>query len=153
MASKVQAAKMAAYSGVTTVIARADLDDVLAGAIDEREGIGTIVRPQPRPLSAKKLWIAFALERRGAITVDSGARGALERQGSSLLAVGVRAVDGAFRRGDAVDVADPSGEVFARGLAAMDATELTSIVGTRSSEHPDGTPDEVIHRDELVVLS
>ncbi len=152
MASKVQAAKMAAYSGVTTVISRADLDDVLAGAISGRDGIGTIVRPQPRPLPARKLWIAFALEGKGTITVDAGARGALERDGS-LLAVGVRSIHGTFERGDAVDVADPDGAVFARGLAALDATELAAIIGVRSTDHPEGTPGEVIHRDELVVLS
>ena len=153
MASKVQAAKMAAYSGVTTVITCTDLDDVLRGAIEERDGIGTIVRPQPRPLPARKLWIAFAVEPAGRIVVDAGARGALERDGRSLLAVGVRGVEGTFTRGDAVDVADPDGTVFARGLAAMGAAELEAITGVRSADHPAGTPDEVIHRDELVLLA
>ena len=152
MASKVQAAKMAAYSGVTTVITSSELDDVLRGAIEERAGIGTIVRPQPHPLSARKLWIAFAVEPAGSVVVDAGARGALERDGRSLLAVGVRGVEGSFTRGDAVDVVDQNGDVFARGLAAIGAAELRQITGVRSSEHPAGTPDEVIHRDELVVM-
>lgn len=153
MASKVQAAKMAAYSGVTTVITSADAEDAVRGAIEEREGIGTIVRPQPRPLPARKLWIAFAVESAGRVMVDAGARGALERDGRSLLAVGVRGVEGSFGRGDAVDVVDPEGTVFARGLAAIAASELREITGVRSSEHPVGTPDEVIHRDELVLLT
>ncbi len=153
MVSKVAAARMAAYSGVTTVIAAADRPDVLRDALDEAAGVGTIVRPQARPLPARKLWIAFAVEPAGRIIVDAGARGALERDGRSLLAVGVRDAIGTFGRGDSVEVADQEGHAFARGLAAVSSEELASIVGVRSSNHPEGTPDEVIHRDELVLLS
>lgn len=152
MASKVDAARIAAFSGVTTVIAAADHPDVLRAAIDERADVGTIVRPQLRRLTARKLWIAFATPPSGVITVDPGARRALEREGRSLLAVGVRGLDGAFERGDSVEVCDTDGVAFARGLAAVSSTELRGIIGIRSAEHPAGTPDEVIHRDELVVL-
>lgn len=153
MASKVAAARMAAYSGVTTVIAAADRHNVLQEAIDEAEGVGTIVRPQPRPLPAKKLWIGFAVEPVGQIVVDAGARVALERDGGSLLAVGIRSVDGTFARGEPVDVADTNGEVFARGLMGVSAMEAREIVGVRNSEQPAGMPDEVIHRDDLVLLN
>jgi glutamate 5-kinase len=152
MASKLAAARIAAWSGVTTVIAAADRADVLAAAIDEVEGVGTIVRPHPHPLSARKLWIAFALEPAGRLTVDAGARAALERSGGSLLAVGVSAVEGIFGKGDALEVVDLRGETFARGLSAMSSTQIAGLVGTRSHDHPEGTPDEVIHRDELVLL-
>lgn len=153
MASKLAAARMAAWSGVTTVIAAASRPNVLADAIGEADGVGTIVRPQPHPLSARKLWIAFALEPAGRLIVDQGARSALERLGGSLLAVGVSEVHGEFGEGDAVDIAGPDGAVFARGLSAMSSTQIASLVGTRSHEHPRGTPGEVVHRDELVVLT
>ncbi len=153
MVSKVAAARMAAYSGVTTVIAAANRPNVLQDSLDETDGVGTIVRPQARPLPARKLWIAFAVEPAGRIIVDEGARGALERQGRSLLAVGVRDTVGTFERGDSVEVADQAGQAFARGLAAVSSGELARILGVRSSDHPDGTPDEVIHRDELVLLN
>ena len=152
MASKVAAARMAAFSGVTTVISAADRPNVLEAAIHEVRGVGTIIRPQPRPLPAKKLWIAFAMEPQATLTVDAGARSAVERDGGSLLAVGIRAVSGPFRRGDSVELVDQNGDAFARGLAAVSHPELEAIMGVRSSDHPVGTPDEVIHRDELVLL-
>ncbi|MFV2038854.1 MAG: glutamate 5-kinase [Acidimicrobiales bacterium] len=152
MVSKVAAARMASFSGVTTVIAAADRPGVLADAIRETPGVGTIVRPQPRPLPAKKLWIAFAVEPAGRIMVDAGARSALEREGGSLLAVGVTGVSGDFKRGDSVELLDPDGAPFARGLAAVSALDLATIIGVRTSEQPPGTPGEVIHRDDLVLL-
>lgn len=153
MASKVAAARMAAWSGITTVIADARRPDVVSGAIAETPGVGTIVRPQQKSLSARKLWIAFALEAKGVLTVDDGARDALVAHGGSLLAVGVRTVNGTFGRGDPVDVVDGSGSRIARGLAAVASEELQAVLGVRSAEHPAGMPDEVIHRDELVVLT
>jgi glutamate 5-kinase len=153
MASKLAAARIAAWSGVTTVIARASRPRVLLDAIDEAPSVGTIVRPQPHPLSARKLWIAFALEPAGSLVVDAGARSALERSGGSLLAVGVSRVTGRFSQGDAIDIAGPDGAVFARGLSAMSSAQIADLVGTRSQDHPEGTPGEVVHRDELVLLS
>lgn len=152
MASKVQAARMAAWSGVTTVIAAAARPDVVADAIAEIPGVGTIVRPQPQPLSARKLWIAFALEAAGVVQVDAGAVRALVDGGRSLLAVGVSSATGDFDRHDAVDICGPDGRTFARGLAALSGSELRTVLGMRSSEQPEGLPTEVVHRDELVVL-
>jgi glutamate 5-kinase len=153
MASKVAAARMAAYSGVTTVIAAAHRPDVVRDAIAETVGVGTIVRPQRRPLPAKKLWIGFALEPAGTIVVDDGARAALERDGRSLLAVGVRDAVGNFERGDCIDLADPGGSVFARGLSQLSSSEVVSTSGVRNSQQPKGLPDEVVHRDDLVLLA
>ncbi len=153
MASKVAAARMAAFSGVTTVIADAGRADVLHDAVAETAGVGTIVRPQPRPMPAKKLWIAFALTPVGALHIDQGARSAIEGSGRSLLAVGVTKMEGTFERGDPVELIGPDGDSFARGLAAVSATELRAIVGTRSGDHPPGTPDEVVHRDELALIT
>jgi glutamate 5-kinase len=152
MASKVAAARMAAHSGITTVIAGAEAPDVLKRAISEAPNPGTIVRPHGRSLSAKKLWIGFAVEAAGIITVDAGARKALEQEGASLLTVGVSGVAGHFGVGDPVDIVDTDGQRFARGLSQLASDELETLSGVRSDQHPHGTPDEVVHRDELVVL-
>ena len=116
MASKLAAAKMASWSGVRAVIAAAGRDRVLLDAIDGIPGVGTIVRPRERRLSARKLWIAFALPAAGRITVDDGAVRALSRGGRSLLSAGVTKVDGTFRADDAVEVIDDAGRVVAKGL-------------------------------------
>ncbi|MCB0993517.1 MAG: glutamate 5-kinase [Acidimicrobiales bacterium] len=151
MASKLSAAKIAAWSGVPTVIAAAHRDSVLPGAV-ANESVGTFVHPRATSLPAKKLWIAFAVGMAGRITVDDGARRALEQRGTSLLAVGVTDLEGAFLRGDAVEVAGPDGAVFAKGLVTMSADDLRSAAGRQTRDLPASLPDEVIHRDELVLL-
>jgi glutamate 5-kinase len=152
MASKLAAAKIAAWSGVRTVIAAAHRGGVLAGALAGEPGVGTVVLPHDRDLPARKLWIAFAVGSAGRVVVDDGARVALERGGSSLLAAGVVAVEGGFVADDAVEVAGPDGTVFAKGLARVDAATATEIAGRRRGDLPEGVAPFVIHRDDLVVL-
>jgi len=152
MASKLAAAKIAAWSGVRTVIAAARREDVVAGAIAGSAGVGTIVHPHPRRLPARKLWIAFAVGSSGTIVVDAGARRALVDDGRSLLAAGIVGVTGSFDADDAVELATPDGQVFAKGLVRVDAATVTDVAGKRSAELPDGVPPWVIHRDDLVVL-
>lgn len=152
MASKLAAAKIAAWSGVRAVIAGADRPDVLADAIAGVPGTGTVVRPRDKRLSARRLWIAFAVGSSGTIVVDDGARAALVERNVSLLAAGVRDVDGRFQADDAVELAGPDGTVFAKGLVRLDAAALRAIAGRRTSDLPEGTPHEVVHRDDLVVL-
>jgi glutamate 5-kinase len=152
MASKITAAKMAAWSGVRVVIGAAHREGVLRGAIEGQPGIGTVVLPRDRRLSARKLWIAFAVGSSGRVVVDKGARRALETDGRSLLPAGVVEVRGAFAVEDAVEVADPDGEVFAKGLVRMGASTISSVAGQRSSALPPGAPPEVIHRDDLVLV-
>ncbi|MEM7092357.1 MAG: glutamate 5-kinase [Actinomycetota bacterium] len=144
MASKLSAAKIASWSGVDVIIAAAHRPDVLADAVAGAVGVGTMVRARSHRLSARKLWIAFALGSAGTITVDAGARQALLDKGGSLLAVGVTAIDGGFAAGDAVEVAGPDGEVFAKGLVPYAAAEAGDLVGARSIE--------LIHRDDFVLL-
>ncbi len=84
--------------------------------------------------------------------VDDGARRALVSQGRSLLAAGVRDVDGEFDVDAAVEIVGEDGRVFAKGLARYSAGGLRSVAGRRSGDLPDGSPPEVIHRDDLVVL-
>jgi glutamate 5-kinase len=152
MASKVAAAKMAAWSGVRTVIASSSRPGVLADAVAGRTGVGTVVLPRPSRLSARKLWIGFAVRAAGVVRVDEGARQALTERGVSLLPAGVIGVDGGFEAGDAVDVAGPDGTVFGKGLARVGATALAAVAGRQTADLPEGTPHEVVHRDDLVVL-
>ncbi len=152
MASKLAAAKIAAWSGVRTVIAAAERDRVLLDAVAGAPGVGTVVVPHDRDLPARKLWIAFAVGSSGTLVVDEGARRALLRGGTSLLAAGVTTVKGDFVADDAVEVAGPDGTVFAKGLARVDAVTVAEIAGRSRGELPEGVPPYVVHRDDLVVL-
>ena len=151
MASKLMAAKVASWSGVPTIIARADREHVLADAVAGAPGVGTSVRARESKLTARKLWIGFAVGSRGSVEVDMGARGALER-GKSLLAAGVRGVEGDFDVGSPIEVIDTEGQAFAKGLARHAAAELRHVAGRRSHELPPGSPSVVIHADDLVIL-
>ncbi|MFI5047839.1 MAG: glutamate 5-kinase [Acidimicrobiia bacterium] len=151
MASKLAAAKIAAWSGVRTVIAAADGDDVVLGAI-EGAAVGTVVRPRAVRLASRKLWIAFARTAEGRVVVDDGARRALCADHRSLLAAGVLRVDGSFEVDAAVEIVDAEGSVFAKGLTRYSAAQLRDAAGRRTGDLPDGLPHEVVHRDDLVVL-
>ena len=152
MASKLAAVKIAAWSGVRAVIAAADRPGVLADAAAGDPSVGTVVREHERRLPARKLWIAFAVGAAGTVIVDDGARRALTERGASLLPAGVRDVRGRFDAEDAVEIADPSGKVFAKGLVRCGAAMILQSAGRRTSDLPDGSPTEVVHRDDLVVL-
>ena len=151
MASKLTAARMASWSGIRAVIARASRDDVVAGAASD-ELVGTTFEAHDRVLSARKLWIAFAAEVTGLVTVDAGARRALTQRPTSLLPAGLTAVDGSFDGGDVIDIATDDGVVFARGIASTPASALRAVIGHQTSDLPEGMIDEVVHRDDLVVL-
>lgn len=151
MASKLMASRMASWSGVRSVIARAARPDVLAGAVSD-ELVGTTFEPHARTLSARKLWIAFAADIAGSVVVDAGARRALSQRPNSLLPAGVVAVRGRFERGDVVDVVDEHDVVFARGRVSADSDQLVPVAGRQTRDLPPGMVHEVIHRDDLVVL-
>jgi len=152
MASKLAAAKIAAWSGVRAVIAGADRPGVIGDAIAGVPGTGTVVHPRAKRLPARKLWIAFAVGASGTVVVDDGARDALIQRNVSLLPAGVREVQGRFQADDAVELAGLDGKVFAKGLVQVDSVTLTSLAGSRTADLPDGIPHEVVHRDDLVVL-
>jgi glutamate 5-kinase len=152
MASKLAAAKIAAWSGVRVVIAGADRPGVLIEAAAGLPGVGTVVRPHSRRLSARKLWIAFAVGSSGTVVVDEGARTALVERRTSLLPAGVVGVHGAFDTDDAVEIAGPDGRVFAKGLVRHPAARIKEWAGRRTSTLPPDLPHEVVHRDDLVVL-
>ena len=140
MASKLAAARMATWSGITTVIAPAKAHHALVHAMSSTAGFGTTFHPRPERLSARKSWIAFAVASQGTLVINEGAVRALEHDGRSLLRVGVDAHEGTFVEGDAVDVKGPDGQIVAKGLARVSAESFL-----------DGD-DVVIHRDDMVLL-
>jgi glutamate 5-kinase len=153
MASKLAAAKMASWSGVRSVIAGASTEGVLVAAVNGDRGVGTVVKPHPgRKLTARKLWIAFAIGSAGRVIVDDGARRALVERNSSLLPAGVVDVAGSFRADDAVEIATADGAVFAKGLARHSAKRVREWRGRRTTDLPADEAPEVVHRDDLVVL-
>jgi len=151
MASKLAAARMAAWSGIRTVIVAADRPNVLSDAAAGAPGVGTQVLARDSSLSAKRLWIAFAVQAEGRLVVDQGAKQALTERGTSLLPIGVVEVVGNFAEGAAVDVAGPDGEIFAKGLISKRSDQAAESAGRRSNSI-DGHRDELIHRDDLVLL-
>jgi len=151
MASKLVAARIASWSGIRSVIARASRPGVLSGAASA-ELVGTTFEAHDRTLPARKLWIAFAAEVMGTIAVDAGAERALTDRPTSLLPAGVVGVTGTFDAGDTVEVAGPSGRSFARGMVSIDSAGLVAVAGRQTRDLPPGVVDEVIHRDDLVVL-
>jgi len=150
MASKLAAAKLAAWTGVTTVIASSERPDVLVDALNGTGGVGTVVRAHQRRLPARKLWIAFAVGSRGRVLIDDGAERAI-RGGASLLAAGVTGAEGGFAAMDPVEVVGPSGTV-AKGLVAHGVASVTAMAGKRSDQLADGVDPMVIHADDLVVV-
>ncbi|MCP3138965.1 glutamate 5-kinase [Pyxidicoccus xibeiensis] len=155
MATKVRAAARATESGIRCVITSGAVPGRLR-AVLEGEPVGTLFEPAGNRRSARATWIAHALRARGRITVDAGAREAIVGRKRSLLPSGVRGVEGDFGRGDPVDLADESGAVFARGLAAYDAGEMRRIAGRRTGDIEAVLGyrylDEAVHRDDLAVL-
>ena len=151
MASKLEAARIASWSGVRTVIANAARPGVLGGAIAD-DGVGTSFEAHRRKLTARKLWIAFASRVAGSVTVDDGARRALVERQTSLLPAGVVDVAGRFGEGDTVDVVGGDGVPFARGMVFVEAALLRKVAGHHTSDLPPGVAHEVIHRDDLVLL-
>jgi glutamate 5-kinase len=145
--TKIAAARMAAWSGIPTVIADARDERAVALAVSGGE-VGTWIAPHESRLSARKLWIAFGLPPAGIVQVDDGATRALVRDGGSLLPVGVTGITGTFATGDAVEVTGPTGDLIGKGLAALSAAEAREAAGRHSSE----VGGVVIHRDDLVVL-
>jgi glutamate 5-kinase len=121
------------------------------------ESIGTRFEPQPQSLNARKRWIAFGRKPKGAIVVNVGAKESLTTRGKSLLPVGIVKVEGDFEVGDLVSLVDAHGNEFARGLTNYSSADTTKIIGLRTSQIAkalgDKDFDEVVHRDNLVVIS
>lgn len=155
MATKVEAARRAAASGIPTVIANGLVEGILERIV-RGEAVGTIFQASASRMRSRKRWLAFATERKGRIMVDAGAKEALIRHGKSLLPSGVVSVDGKFEGGDVISLCDIDGIEFARGVAGYDAAQVEQIKGIRSNQIENALGvkpfDEVVHRDSLVIL-
>jgi glutamate 5-kinase len=148
VATKISAARMAAFSAIPTVVAAADDPDAVVRAVAGRD-VGTWVEPRRVGLSARKLWIAFSLPASGTLTVDDGAVSALVDGGRSLLAAGVVAVDGEFERGDAVEIRNTAGRLVGKGLAGLTGNVLGEVLG----RHTSIAGGAAVHRDDLIVFA
>ncbi len=155
MLTKVLAAKRAARSGATTVIADGREDAVLT-RLGSGEALGTVLIAESRPLAARKQWLADHVQLAGRLVLDAGAVRALVKDGKSLLPIGVTAVEGSFERGAIVGCFDAAGRELARGLVNYGAQDAARILRKPSAEIEAilGYVDEpeLIHRDNLVLL-
>ena len=155
MQTKLKAATLAAKSGAATVIA-AGLEENVLGRIAAGEVIGTLLTSSQEPLTARKQWLAGRSQVHGRLLLDAGAVKVLRHQGKSLLAVGVRAVEGDFRRGEIVSCLDENRAEIARGLVNYGASEARKIMGRPSDQFVQllGYIDEpeLIHRDNLILV-
>lgn len=155
MQTKIRAARLAARSGAATVIASGRSDEVLQ-RLKAGESLGTLLTPSQGPDAARKRWLAGQLQAKGRLVLDAGAVRVLRESGRSLLAVGVKEVQGAFRRGEMVVCIDENGREFARGLVNYSAEEARRIMGRASGEIEQilgyVDEDELIHRDNLVLV-
>ncbi len=155
MLTKIRAARLAARSGASTVIAYGRAEDVLL-RVRKGETIGSLLYTEKAPDTARKQWLAGHLQLRGKLVIDQGACKVLRESGRSLLAVGVKAVEGRFVRGEVVACVDESGREIARGLTNYNADEIARIKG-QPSEKIEGLlgyvdEPELIHRDNLVLV-
>jgi glutamate 5-kinase len=155
MLTKIIAAKRAARSGASTVIACGREHDVLT-RLARGESLGTTLVAEAATMAARKQWLADHLQLAGRLMLDDGAVRALSAQGKSLLPIGVVAVEGEFERGEVVGCFDATGREVARGLVNYSAQETSRILRRPSSEIERilGYVDEpeLIHRDNLVLL-
>ena len=155
MITKIQAAKKASTVGIATIIA-SGRDMINIEKVFASEKVGTLFLSQSEKLTSRKHWIATVLKSKGKIVVDDGARDALISKGKSLLPTGIVGVEGDFGIGDAVLLEDKEGNKFAQGLAGYTNAEILLIMGHRSSRIEEILGykycDEVIHRDDLVIL-
>lgn len=155
MYTKIQAAKICWNSGVKMIIANGKIDNVL-NRIANGEKIGTTFLPMKKPISSRKVWIAFNAKVSGRLFIDEGAAKAIIKHGKSLLPSGVVKTEGDYDVGDCVAVVDHQEKEIARGLINYSSEEVEKIKGckTHNIEKILGYKyyDEVIHRDNLVIL-
>ena len=156
MASKLEAARLATTGGENVIIAHGRSRDVLPRIL-AGESVGTLFLAQGQTVAARKRWIGLTVKPRGRLSLDAGAREAIEKRGKSLLAIGVVDVAGDFIKGDVVALRDPDDREFARGLTNYSAEDIRRIKGLKTDQIAQVLGhrpyDEIIHRDNMVVTS
>ncbi|MBP7331666.1 MAG: glutamate 5-kinase, partial [Firmicutes bacterium] len=154
MATKISAARIAAHSGVSTVLACADEKDIILKVISG-EQVGTVFWPCGNKLENRKQWIAYSSAVCGKIRVDEGAAAAMLKHGKSLLPSGVTGVEGQFDIGSTVSIVGPDNQEIARGITSYSSAEIDQIKGVQTGEisrilgHKDY--DEIVHRNNMAL--
>jgi len=154
MKTKIAAARICASSGIATIIASGNRENVIEEALEAKTG--TVFLPKKEhALRSRKRWIAFGGQPKGDILVNDGARSQIIKGGKSLLPAGIVSVRGDFVSSDLVDIMGSDGLVFAQGIVNYDSASLIKIKGKRSGEIlkilGEKNSDEAIHRDNLAL--
>lgn len=160
MITKIRAGRILMTAGIPSVICSGEAQGALV-RLAQGEGVGTLFTPpaERNDIAPRKLWIALGDMAHGSVIVDDGAARALVSRGSSLLPVGIKAVEGMFEAGDILDVKDQTGFVLARGIAEADADLLKLAAGHRQEEIANNRllselgDRPAIHRDNLIVFA
>lgn len=152
MRTKLEAAEIVTRCGERAVIANAREPGVIERLVLRGEAIGTSFAPRPGRLGGRKRWIAFFDHPRGALVLDDGAATAITERGASLLAVGIRSVDGDFSRGAPVRIVAPDGHEIARGLVNYPADAIRHACDARAHGFAE-VLGRVVHRDNLVLTT
>ncbi|RBY95349.1 glutamate 5-kinase [Blastococcus sp. TF02-8] len=148
MATKVEAAFIAAHAGVPVVVTSTPR---AAGAL-AGDQVGTMFAPMGKRPSARQFWLRYASRPRGRLLLDAGAVTAVRERHASLLAAGITGLSGEFLADDPVELVGPDGAVVARGLVAYDAREMPALLGRKTGDLPPEHRREVVHRDEMVLV-
>ena len=155
MATKLEAARLATTSGISTVVCNGVEKDVVL-RLAQGEESGTLFLPTASRMESRKRWMLSGLSSRGEIYVDQGAVSALQDQNRSLLPAGVNGVEGEFQRGDSVYVMNGEGEKVACGIANYGSEDIGRIMGIRSDRIQSilgyHYGQEVVHRNNMVLL-
>ncbi len=153
MKSKLKAARLATAAGGAVIMANGSVDGIL-DQIFRAEPVGTLFLPHGEAIPAWKRWLGFTAQAKGQLVVDAGAVGAIVQRGTSLLPVGVRAVQGDYGKGDVVTICDASGQEVARGLTNYTAADTRRIMGLSTEQIAQQIGNvpyvELVHRDNLV---
>mgnify|MGYP001142295088 CR=1 FL=1 len=155
MQSKLSAARLVTHAGGSVILTSGKVKDPLTKVLSG-ESVGTLFLAHGQTHRARKRWIGLTARPKGYVVVDAGARQALETSSKSLLAIGIRGVNGEFERGDVVGILDSENQEFARGLTNYASGEVRRIQGLRTEHAREALGasfyDEVINRDNLLIL-
>ena len=155
MASKLQAAELAAKTGAQVIIASGKQKNILEHLL-KGDDFGTLIGKQAEILDKRKRWISFFHRSQGTLFVDSGARQALQARGKSLLPSGIKKVEGNFTSGSLINIATEEGKIIGHGLSEYSRHEIEKIMGKQTQEIfsilPEAVREEVIHRDNMIIF-
>ena len=156
MATKIAAAEFATQEGIPVVIAGGKIENVITKIVDEGKEIGTFIKTHASKNENRKVWLKSKAKKGSRIIVDDGAKNAILKKGSSLLAIGIKGVLGNFQRGDVVEIVDLEKNVIGMGQSNYKAAQIKKIKGRNSKDIPEILDtvfeEEVVHRDNMVVF-